>query len=100
MPFGDRGVDHQAGFCFDVSGLPLDSEKTWVGMQKEIAPMHNLGVGNICNYQEIKTHCDETGARLFKSRFVFTDKVAVDQQHIVRARFVAQDFAFNQSLPR
>ena len=36
------------------------------------------------------------GAKIVKSRFVFTDKVDVDQQHIVRARLVAKDFAFNQ----
>ena len=79
----------------EVSGLPLDPEKTWVGMQKEVAAMHSLGVGNVRSYQEIKAHCDETGAKIVKSRFVFTDKVDVDQQHIVRARLVTKDFAFN-----
>ena len=58
--------------------------------------MHSLGVGNVRSYQEVKAHCDETGAKIVKSRFVFTDKVDVDQQHIVRARLVAKDFAFNQ----
>ena len=98
MPFGDREVwvIKPTSVVDDVSGLPLDPEKTWVGMQKEVAAMHSLGVGNVRSYQEIKAHCDETGAKIVKSRFVFTDKVDVDQQHIVRARLVAKDFAFNQ----
>ncbi|OLP99129.1 Copia protein [Symbiodinium microadriaticum] len=98
MPFGDREVwiIKPTSVVDDVSGLPLDPEKTWVGMQKEVAAMHSLGVGNVRSYQEIKAHCDDTGAKIVKSRFVFTDKVDVDQQHIVRARLVAKDFAFNQ----
>ena len=98
MPFGDREVwiIKPTSVVDDVSGLPLDPEKTWVGMQKEVAAMHSLGVGNVRSYQEVKAHCDETGAKIVKSRFVFTDKVDVDQQHIVRARLVAKDFAFNQ----
>ena len=98
IPFGDREVwvIKPTSVVDDVSGLPLDPEKTWVGMQKEVAAMHSLGVGNVRSYQEIKAHCDETGAKIVKSRFVFTDKVDVDQQHIVRARLVAKDFAFNQ----
>ncbi|OLQ02001.1 putative transposon protein [Symbiodinium microadriaticum] len=96
MPFGDREVwiIKPTSVVDDVSGLPLDPEKTWVGMQKEVAAMHSLGVGNVRSYQEVKAHCDETGAKIVKSRFVFTDKVDVDQQHIVRARLVAKDFAF------
>ena len=79
VPFGDREVwiIKPTSVVEDVSGLPLDPEKTWVGMQKEVAAMHSLGVGNVRSYQEIKAHCDETGAKIVKSRFVFTDKVDV-----------------------
>ena len=63
MPFGDREVwiIKPTSAVDDVSGLPLDPEKTWVGMQKEVAAMRSLGVGNVRNYQEIKAHCDEIG---------------------------------------
>ena len=101
MNFGDREVwaIKPTSVLDDVSGLPLDPEKTWLGMQTEVAAMHSLAVGNVRSYQEIKAHCDETGAKIAKSGFVFTDKADVDQQHIVRARLVAKaakDFAFNQ----
>ena len=98
MPFGDREiwVIKPTSVTDDISGLPLDPEKTWVGMQKEVSAMHSLGVGNARTYQEAHSHCQETGAKIIESRFVFTDKVDVDEQHIVRARPVAKDFAFNQ----
>ena len=98
MPFGDREiwVIKPTSVTDDISGLPLDPEKTWVGMQKEVSAMRSLGVGNARTYQEAHSHCQETGAKIIKSRFVFTDKVDVDEQHIVRARLVAKDFAFNQ----
>ena len=59
--------------------------------------MHSLGVGNARTYQEAHSHCQETGAKIIKSRFVFTDKVDVDEQHIVHARLVAKDFAFQSA---
>ena len=58
--------------------------------------MQSLGVGNARTYQEAHSHCQKTGAKIIKSRFVFTDKVDVDEQHIVRARLVTKDFASNQ----
>ena len=46
MPFGDREVwiIKPTSVVDDVSGLPFDPEKTWVGMQREVAAIHSLGV--------------------------------------------------------
>ena len=80
----------------DLTSLPLSAESTWQGMLKEVSALDSLEVGKPCNYGEARKYCDETGAKIVKSRFVFTDKADLDGSRIVRARLVAKDFAFHQ----
>ena len=80
----------------DLTTLPLSAEATWQGMLKEVAALDSLEVGKPCTYGEARKYCDETGAKIVKSRFVFTDKADLDGSKIVRARLVAKDFAFHQ----
>ena len=80
----------------DLTSLPLSAESTWQGMLKEVSALDSLEVGKPCNYGEARKYCDETGAKIVKSRFVFTDKADLDGSKIVRARLVAKDFAFHQ----
>ena len=65
-------------------------------MLKEAAAVSDLEVGHPCTYEEAKDYCARTGAKVVKSRFVFTDKADVDESKIVRARLVAKEFAFHQ----
>ena len=80
----------------DLTSLPLSAESTWQGMLKEVSALDSLEVGKPCNYGEARKYCDENGAKIVKSRFVFTDKADLDGSKIVRARLVAKDFAFHQ----